>query len=112
MATDYGFTIKHKGGYSNCFFQKIIVSGSTFGSSTADGISPDVIVNVNGCSNFSLSNETAGSVVEVSFNGNTLADELDSTQTTKFAQYINRPVGCIWLRLKSGSSATVAIRAW
>lgn len=100
--------IKAMTGFASCFFQKVSVAGAAFSSTTE----PTVIVNVNGCTNFSLSNETTSSVVEVSFNGNFVQDELDSTQTTKFVQYSNRSISAIWLRLKSGSTATVAIRAW
>lgn len=101
-------TIKAKQGYTNCFFQKITVSNGAFTANT----NPDVFVNVSGLNNFSLSNETGSSVVEVSFNGNSVQDELDSTQVTKMVTYTNRPVGAIWFRLKSGATATVSIRAW
>jgi hypothetical protein len=100
--------IKAKTGFANCFFQKVTVAGAAF----SDALNPQVIVNVTGVNNYSLSNETAGSVVEVSYNGNFVQDELDSTQTTKFVQYNNRPVDTIWFRLKSGSAATVSVRCW
>jgi hypothetical protein len=101
-------TTKAKQGYTNCYFRKIIVANPAFTALTF----PDVAVNVIGLNNFSLSNETASSVVEVSFNGTDVQDELDSTQTTKFALYANRTPGNIWFRLKSGSTATVTVRAW
>lgn len=101
-------TTRAKQGYTNCYFRKIIVANAAFTATTF----PDVAINVSGLNNFSLSNETGTSVVEVSFNGVDVQDELDSTQTTKFALYSNRTPGNIWFRLKSGSSATVAIRAW
>lgn len=102
-------TINPKGGYASSFFQKITTSNAAFGATN----SPDAVVNiVGGCQNFSLSNETASSVVEISFNGNTVAEELDSTLSTKFVQYTNRPITCIWIRVKSGGPCTVAIRAW
>jgi hypothetical protein len=101
-------TITPRAGYSKSFFQKIVVSSGTFAATTT----PDVVINVYGVSNFTLSNETAASVVEVSYDGGTVHDELDSTQTTKFLQYLNRPASTIWFRLKSGAAATVSIRAW
>lgn len=101
-------TINPKQGYANCFFQKVIVSSGSFSATD----SPDVLVNVNGVNNFSLTNETGSSVVEVSFNGNFVQDELDSSLPTRFVLYNNRSVDAIWFRLKSGSPATITIRAW
>lgn len=112
MAADYGFTIAPRKGLSSCYFKKVVVSGATFGSGAVDTISPDIVVNVNGINNFSLSNETSGSVVEVSFGGYYVEDELDGSLTTKFLLYQNRTVSTVWFKLKSGSPATISIRAW
>lgn len=99
-----------KSGLSDCYFQKVTVSSAGFTGNTE----PTIVVNVaGGCNNFSLCNETtAASVVEVSYNGTTVQDELDSSLVTKFVLYNNRPISTVWFRLKSGASATVAIRAW
>lgn len=100
--------VTQRKGYSHHFFQKITVSSATFLTNA------DVVINIpGGIKGFSLSNETASSVVEVSYGGEVVNEELDSTLTTKFVQYDFRPgVSTIWLRKKSGSNATVAIRAW
>lgn len=104
-------TIKAKQGYISSFFQKVSVNNASFTAITQ----PDVVVNARGITNFSLSNETSGCVVEVSFTGYGVEDELDgSNSATKFLVYQNRPISTIWFRVKSGSSgpATVAVRAW
>ncbi len=100
-----------KSGLADCYFQKVTVSG--VGAAFSGTTQPNIVVNVaGGCNNFSLSNETASSVVEVSFNGTTVQDELDSTLSTRFVEYNNRTINTVWFRLKSGATATVAIRAW
>lgn len=102
-------TIRAKQGYTNCYFRKLVVANPAFTAITF----PDVAINVIGLTGFSLSNETsAANVVEVSFNGTDVHDELDSALVTKFANYPDRSPGCIWFRLKSGATATVAVRAW
>jgi hypothetical protein len=102
-------TIRAKQGYTNCYFRKIIVpAGGAFASLTF----PDVAINVSGLNNFSLSNETNTSVVEVSFNGVDVHDELDSALTTKFLDYSGRCPGSIWFRMKTGGPATVCVRCW
>lgn len=100
--------IKPKVGYADFYFVKVVVSSASFAANTA----PDIIVNVAGVNNFSICNETTGSVVEVSYNGNTVQDELDASLPTRFLLYNNRRVDTVWLRLKSGSASTIAIRAW
>jgi hypothetical protein len=59
-----------------------------------------------------LLNEDATSIVEVSFNGNTVHEELNPALATKGMSYDRRTISSIWLRLKSGSSAIISVRAW
>ena len=101
------------------FFQKVTVSASSFGANNTpyylpdgyqQGFKPDVIITF---SNYGLilCNETSGSVVQVSFNGNTVHDELNSASSLVWT-YENRVASPIWFQLVSGSPATVSIRAW
>lgn len=94
-------------GYAPFFFKKITVSAGTYNTTA------DVIVNLaGGVAGYSLSNETGSTTVEVSYDGNSAGDELNSAQATKFVQYDNRDVCKIWLRITSGASAVVVVRAW
>lgn len=106
---DWGFPIPTRNGYASAYFTKITVSSATF---PTDG--PDVIVRLPGVRGFSLANETTGSVIEVSFGGEAVEEELngDSSSTSRMVQYDNRVVSTLYFRKKSGSDATIAIRAW
>ena len=101
---------KHQGRDFN-YFTKITITSSSFGGTSGDGYSPDVIIPFS-TQGFMLLNEDTAAVVEVSFNGNTVHDELNPTLPSRGVIYDNRVNSLIWLRLKSGSSAVVSIRAW
>jgi len=110
----YPFKITKTQGRDYNFFQKVTVTWNQFGGGATDGYSPDCIITLpSSFSSLWLINETGSTVVEVSYNGYTVHDELNPTILPQGAQYLNRP-GCslIWLRLKTGASATVSIRAW
>lgn len=92
------------------FFTKVTVTWNTYGGGT-DGQAPDVIVPFS-TQGIMLLNEDTSSVIEVSMNGNTTHDELNPTLASKGVAYDNRVVCFIWFRLKSGTSATVSVRAW
>ena len=93
------------------FFTKVTITSGTFGGDSVSGQQPAVIIpfSTNG---FMLLNEDGTSVVEVSYNGTTLHDELNPAFSSKSITYDNRVNSLIWFRLKSGSSAVISIRAW
>jgi hypothetical protein len=94
-------------GHDFNFFDKITVTNTIF-NATADSFIPFVTQGV------ILLNETASTVVQVSFNGTTIHDELDSSNLFSHGgfEYNNRVVGKIWLKIGTGASAVVSIRAW
>lgn len=94
------------------FYQKIPVTATTFGGSSADGYQPDTIITFSTQSVMFL-NEGTGTV-EVSFNGTTVHEALSSTNASAGIVYDNRVISMIWLRVQSGSSGpiNVSIRAW
>lgn len=98
-------------GRNNNFFQKITVTAVTFGGGSIDGYQPDIIITFP-TQGILLLNEDAASVVQVSFNGITVDDQLDPTLPSRGVAYDNRVISKIWFRLASGSSAIVSVRAW
>jgi hypothetical protein len=93
------------------FFQKVTVTATTFGGTSVSGTQPDVIITFP-TQGILLLNEDAAAVVQVSFNGNSVDDQLDPTLPSKGVAYDNRVVSTIWFKLVSGASAVVSIRAW
>lgn len=93
------------------YFKKITVTWSNFGGGASDGYSPDIIIPFS-TQGFLLLNEDSSSVVEVSFNGNTVHDELNPSLPSRGIAYDNRVNSLVWFRLKTGGSAVISIRAW
>lgn len=93
------------------FFQKITVTWSTFGGGSVDGEQPDVLITFP-TQGLLLLNEDPASVIQVSFNGETVHDQLDPTLPSRGIAYDNRSVSKIFFRLLSGGSAVVSVRAW
>ena len=93
------------------YFQKITVTWTTFGGNSVDGYQPDAIITFP-TQGILLLNEDTASVIQVSYNGLTVHDQLDPTLPSKGVAYDNRVVSTIWLKLVSGASAVVSIRAW
>lgn len=93
-------------GYDFNFFQKITVTATNF-NTDADMLIPFLTQGI------ILLDEDNSAIVEVSFNGNTIHDELNPTITgaNRF-QYDDRVVSKIWFKLKSAGSAVVSVRAW
>jgi hypothetical protein len=109
-----GFSgIRKNVGHDFNYFTKVTVTWSAFGGSSADGSSPDLIIPFP-TQGLMLLNEDSTNIVEVSFNGNTLHDELNPAQPSKGIAYDNRVNSLVWLRLKTGSAgpAIVSVRAW
>ena len=105
--------IRKTQGHDFNYFTKVTVTWSNFGGSSTDGYSPDVIIPFQ-TQGFILLNEDATNIVEVSYNGNTLHDELNPSLPSKGLAYDARVNSLMWLRLKTGSAgpAVISIRAW
>jgi hypothetical protein len=93
-------------GYGHDFnlFSKVTVTNSTF-NSTADIFIPF------STQGFILLNEDSANIVQVSFNGTTVHDELNPVIARGFT-YDNRVVAKIWFKLETGASAVISVRAW
>ena len=109
----YNLTKRTQGRDFN-FFKKFSVTSTTFGTGALSD-QPDGIITFP-TSGIIFSNETAGQVVEVSFNGNTVHCELDGTvgSTSRQLTFLNRSVSMMYFRVKSGSAGPISIRieAW
>lgn len=92
-------------GFDFNYFQKVTITSSSF-SNTCDLFIPFSTQSI------SFLNEDGTSVVQVSFNGNTVHDELNPTLPSKGVTYDNRVISKIWFKLTSGSSAVISVRAW
>jgi hypothetical protein len=94
-------------GYDHNFFDKITVTNAVF-NSTADSFIPFTTQGV------ILLNETASTIIQVSFNGTTVHDELNPANTYSLGgfEYNNRVISKIWFKLTGGASAVVSVRAW
>jgi hypothetical protein len=95
------------------YYQKITVTATSFGGNAVDGVQPDAIITFSTQTVMFL-NEDATNVVEYSLNGTTVHGELDPTKPSKGLTFDNRPISCIWFRVKSGSApgAIIRIDAW
>lgn len=113
MTTTYTLSnVRKTQGRDFNFFQKLSVVSSSFGSTSLDGASPDMFIPFV-TKGVSFLNEGTG-IIEVSFNGTTVHDELNtSTIGSKFLLYNSRVVSLIWFRVQSGSSPSIiSVRAW
>ena len=97
------------------FYQKVAVDGYTFGALSVSGAQPNIFISFPTQSVMFLNEGTLStSVVEYSFNGNTVHGELDPSGVSKSLTFDNRVVSFVWFRIKSGSSGPVTVRvdAW
>jgi hypothetical protein len=94
------------------FFQKITVTATTFGGNSVSGQQPDMIVSFPTEGLLMLNEDGYGAVVQVSFDGLNVHDELNSNLPSKGIAYDDRVVSKIWFRITSGSSCVVSVRAW
>lgn len=98
-------------GFDYNFFQKLSVSNTTF-NTNADMF---ILFSTQG---IYLENEgstgSTTSVVEYSFNGNTVHGELDPSLPSRSLMFERRTVAAIWFRVKAGSSGPITVRvdAW
>lgn len=102
--------ITKKQGRDFNYFQKVTVTWNTFGGGASDGYGPDLIIPFE-TQGIILTNEDATSVIEVSYNGTTIHDELSKAVLPSIPYYVRRN-SLIWFRLKSGASAIMSVRAW
>lgn len=111
-------------GYSHNYFNKLAVSWTDFGANSVDGYQPDMIINLleptytviftNITAASSTDGYASGSVLEYSFDGNTVHGELGSNTNNFSLTFQNRVISTIWFRVQSGSSGTlvVSVQAW
>jgi len=111
-------------GYDHNYFQKLGVSWTTFGANSVDGYQPDMVINLpEPTYTVIFTNLTAAgagntlvpsSVIEYSFNGNTVHGELGSCFENISLTFQNRVISTIWFRVQSGSTGTlnVSVQAW
>jgi len=113
-----------KYGYSHNYFDKVAVNWTTFGGGSVDGYQPDVIINLleptytviftNLTATSSTDGYASGSVLEYSFDGNTVHGELGSNTNNFSLTFQNRVISLIWFRLQPGSTGPleVSVQAW
>ena len=111
-------------GYSHNYFNKMAVNWTDFGANSVDGYQPDMIINLleptytviftNITATSSTDGYASGSVLEYSFDGNTVHGELGSNTNNFSLTFENRVISLIWFRVQSGSSGplTVSVQAW
>jgi hypothetical protein len=87
------------------FFQKITVTSPSFNTTNCDMIITFISQGI------MILNETSSTIVQVSFNGTDIADEINSSLISGVS-YDNRVVSKIWFKISSGASATISVRAW
>jgi hypothetical protein len=87
------------------YFKRVTVTSSNFADCllawgfTSQGISL-------------LNEASSGTVVEYSFNGTDLCGDLDPSEATTGLIFDNRGRDRVFLRLKSGTSASVRVETW
>lgn len=92
--------------YPNALFKRYTVTNTSFNAGTA----PDFRMVLPGSSFMSLTNETTGTTVQISFDGVNVADELVYGQPTAATSFTNPP-SYIWFKITNGSSASIVVRA-
>jgi hypothetical protein len=88
------------------FFTKVTVDGYVFDPDTED-----VLITIKGQQTFSLVNE-GSTLVEYSFNGNTLHGDMTPGTSTAAIFFDNRRVSKIWFRAPDGGDPIVRVEAW
>jgi hypothetical protein len=88
------------------FFKKVTVTSPIF------NFDADLIITFPTQGILLLNEDGYGAVVQVSFNGNSVDDELNASLPSKGIAYDVRQISKIWFKIVSGSSALVSVRAW
>jgi hypothetical protein len=108
-------------GYAHNYFNKLSVTWTVFGANAVDGYQPDMIINLlEPTYTVIITNLTttttpaATSVIEYSFDGNTVHGELGNHINNLSLTFGNRVISTIWFRIQSGSSGPleVSVQAW
>lgn len=101
-------------GHDFNFFQKIVVSATTFGGGSVDGYQPDIVITFSTAGLIFHTEGTSTNTVEYSFNGSTVHGELVPSTNRTTLTFLNRTVSMVWFRIKSGSTGpiTVSVEAW
>ena len=103
------------------YFKKLNISATGFGSASISGQQPDMIITFPTYSVIFTNLTAAGtgtfvpnSVIEYSFNGQTVHGEIGSSPANVSLLFDNRVISTIWFRLQSGSSGSplVSVQAW
>lgn len=87
------------------FFQKVRITSDIFLEVA------DVVINITNQSGLSLINEGA-TLIEYSFNGNTLHGDLTPNTPSQGVIFDQRRVTAIWFRSPDGGANKVRIEAW
>jgi hypothetical protein len=88
------------------FFKKVTVTSPIF------QFDADMIITFPTQGLALLNQDGYGAIVQVSYNGVSTDDELDSSQPSKGIFYDVRQISKIWFKIVSGNSAIVSVRAW
>jgi|SRR5579885_923172 len=108
-------------GYAHNYFQKLSVSWTAFGANAVDGYQPDLVINLPEPTQTviftnltTVSAPSATSVIEYSFDGNTVHGELGNHINNLSLTFENRVISSIWFRVQSGSTGpiSVSVQAW
>lgn len=96
--------VKHTQRTSN-FFTHVTVTSSSFSDTFVqwDFVSQGIAL---------LNLGVATNIIEYSFNGTTVHGDLDPSTASAGIIFDNRGECCVYLRLKSGTTADVRIEAW
>lgn len=86
------------------FFQKITVTNGIFNANA------DMVITFP-TEGVIFLNESSSTTVQISFNGNTIHDEINSNLILGVV-YDDRVISKIWFQITSGASATISVRAW
>ena len=118
---NFPFVPKKTFGHAHDYFQKVAVNWTVFGANAVDGYQPDLVINLPEPTYTviftNLSTPTAPvttSVVEYSFDGNTVHGQLGNHINNLSLTFQNRVISCIWFRVQSGSTGpiNVSVEAW
>lgn len=96
-------------GRDNNYFQKLLVTATSFGSNSVDGYQPDMIITF---PTYTVTFQLEGvGVLQYSFNGQTIHGDMNNATSSISLTFQNRVISKIWFQLVSGTP-TVRVEAW
>jgi hypothetical protein len=99
-------------GRDNNYFNKLEVTATGFGSNSADGYQPDMVITF---PTYTVTFQLEGTgVIQYSFNGQTIHGDMNSSTTGFYSAnltFANRVISKIWFKVISGTP-TVRVEAW